>query len=351
MASSTASAPPQSTRSPATTGGAEVAALATDPALPEVQGTERQALQGSALVLLAGVSYGGVTVLAKIAYDHGSNAPSSLVFRYGLAALLFWLYLLLTGKVQGQAQRLPRRKVGGFILMGVLFSGGSLLAFMAVERIGAGLAALLLYVYPAIVTAAAATFFALRITRSRVVILLASLLGCALTVDVQGGSVDPLGLALATGTAFTYSAYVLLASRITVGVSPLLASAWVISSGALLMLVVGITGAFGDRLTTQMDATGWLAILALALVSTVVANSAFLAGMARLDPFRAAVLSTIEPVVSVLLAALLLSERLSPQQALGGALIVGSAVALQVVGRARSGPGSLGRGRRRGQAI
>ncbi len=324
MTSSPAS-PPQPRTTAAS--GAEVLTADTPPA--DTQVAERQALQGSALVLLAGVAYGGVTVLAKIAYDHGSNAPSSLVFRYGAAALLFWLYLLLTGN----AQRLPRRKAGGFVLMGLLFSGGSLLSFMAVERIGAGLAALLLYLYPAIVTAAAALFLALRITRSRVLILLASLLGCVLTVDVQGGSVDLLGLALATGTAFTYSAYVVIGSRVAVGVSPLIASAWIISSGGLLMLVVGVTGAFGDRLTTQIDATGWLAILALALVSTVVANSAFLAGMARLDPFRAAVLSTIEPVVSVLLAALLLSERLSPQQALGGALIVGSAVALQLVGR------------------
>lgn len=293
---------------------------------------ERQALLGAALVLLSGVCYGGVTVLARVAHDHGSNAPSSLVARFGLAAVLFWVYLLL----RRQPLRLPRGRLVGFLLMGVLFSVGALFSFMAVERIDAGLAALLIYTYPVLVAVASAVLFKLRLTRGRALLLLASLLGCLLTINVQAGAIDLLGVALASATAFTYTAYVLVGSRVTPGVSPLVASAWVITSGAVVALLVGATGAFGDSLTTDIDAIGWLAILALALVSTVVAISAFLAGMSRLDPVRTSILSTVEPAVSVVLAALLLGERLSAQQVLGGALIVSSAVLLQLLGRRRT---------------
>ncbi|HYI14924.1 MAG TPA: DMT family transporter, partial [Thermomicrobiales bacterium] len=142
-----------------------------------------------------------------------------------------------------------------------------------------------------------------------------------------------LGLALALASPCFYAGYVLIGSRATLGIAPLNASAWIITFAASLMVLLGITGAFGDRLTTDVSARGWAAIAGLAIFSTVISNSTFLAGMARLDPFRASILSTIEPVVSVVLAALLLSERLTSQQILGGVVIVSSTIALQVVQR------------------
>jgi drug/metabolite transporter (DMT)-like permease len=298
-------------------------------ATPAATSRPGDALAGAGLVLLAGVGYGAVAILARVAYEGGSNAPTSLVVRFGLAGVIFWVIVAASGRLR----RLPGRRIGGFALMGLLFSSGSIMSFMAVERIPAALASLVFYIYPAVVTLGSVLFFGTRFSRSRLVILAVTLLGCALTVDVEAGPVDALGLALAIATGVAYAGYVLIGSRAAADVPPLTASAWIISVAGLLMLVVGVTGLFGDELTTDISPRGWAAILALALFSTVVSISAFLAGLTRLDPYRASILSTIEPVVAVILAAILLDERLSLQQALGGVVIVSAALALQLLAR------------------
>jgi drug/metabolite transporter (DMT)-like permease len=63
-------------------------------------------------------------------------------------------------------------------------------------------------------------------------------------------------------------------------------------------------------------------------VSTVVAIVAFFAGLARLGPTRTATLSTLEPVVTVTLAAVVLGEAVGPLQAAGGALVLAAVLVL-----------------------
>jgi drug/metabolite transporter (DMT)-like permease len=287
------------------------------------------ALIGALFVLASGIGFGSVTVLARIAFEGGSNAPTSLAFRFGIGAAIFWLLLVARQRVR----RLPTQKIALFASMGFLFAAGSTTSFMSVERIPASLSALVFYIYPAIVTAGSALVFGTRFSLPQLAVLVAAVSGCALTVDLQTGDIDALGLALALTTPCFYSCYVLIGSRATLGVPPLNASAWIMSFAAPLMVLLGITGAFGDQLTTDITTRGWAAIGGLAIFSTVISVSTFLAGMARLDPFRASILSTIEPVVSVILATLLLSERLTTQQLIGGVVIVSSTIALQLIQR------------------
>ena len=67
---------------------------------------------------------------------------------------------------------------------------------------------------------------------------------------------------------------------------------------------------------------GWGAIIAIVLIATVLPVVAFLAGLERIGPTNAAMLSTLEPVVTVLLATVWLNEVLQPVTWLGGGLIL-----------------------------
>jgi drug/metabolite transporter (DMT)-like permease len=71
---------------------------------------------------------------------------------------------------------------------------------------------------------------------------------------------------------------------------------------------------------------GWLA--ALALVSTVAAVTLFFAGLRRVGPAAAAILSCLEPVVAVVLALVVFGETLGPVQVAGGALVLAAVVVL-----------------------
>jgi drug/metabolite transporter (DMT)-like permease len=69
-------------------------------------------------------------------------------------------------------------------------------------------------------------------------------------------------------------------------------------------------------------------VLGIAIISTVAAIILFFAGLERVGPTRASVLSTVEPVCTVLLAAALLGESVAPLQLVGGALILTAVVLL-----------------------
>src|SRR5690606_26758200 len=138
-------------------------------------------------------------------------------------------------------------------------------SFMAVERIPASLVALVLYVYPAFVTLGSAVFFGTRFAAPRLLVLLAALAGCALTIDPQAGDLDAIGLLLALSTAVCYSAYVLIGSRVMRGVPSLHGAAWIITFSGGLLVLVGAFGVFGESFTTDIAPRGWLAILALAI--------------------------------------------------------------------------------------
>ena len=71
---------------------------------------------------------------------------------------------------------------------------------------------------------------------------------------------------------------------------------------------------------------GWITIVAIALVSTVLPIVTFFAGLERLGPTRASTLSTFEPIMSVVLATLVLGETISQLQVLGGALILAAVI-------------------------
>ena len=63
-------------------------------------------------------------------------------------------------------------------------------------------------------------------------------------------------------------------------------------------------------------------MLGIIIISTIIPVVTFLAGLERIGPTNAAMLSTLEPVVTVLLAAWLFGDKLLPIVMLGGGLIL-----------------------------
>lgn len=278
-----------------------------------------QRLLGFFLVLLSAVAYGAMPILARFAYQSGSEPFTILFLRFTLAAMII-LAIMAIGRIP-----LPRRRTMFLlILLGVTcYVGQAVCYFMALTLADASLVALLLYLYPVLVTVLSALLFKERITRLKLAALGLALLGAMLIVG-QGGSGKPLGIALGLGAAAIYSLAILAGARLLKSVPALPASAVIMgSAGVVFGGIVAVRGPVWPG-----DVSGWLAVVGLAVVAGVIAIGAFLAGLERIGPVNAATLSTLEPVVAVGLAALLLGERLSGLQLGGGALILGAVVLL-----------------------
>ena len=275
-------------------------------------------------VAVSAASFGAMAIFARLAQDAGVEVTAVLFLRFALAALLMAGYMGLGGR------RWPRgRNLLTLIAMGALgYVGQSFCFFSALNHASAGLVALLLYLYPFLVTLLGALFLRQRLSMGRVLAVLAALAGTALTLG-GGLAGEPAGVMLSLAAALIYSVYILAGSRVLASEDPVAAATVVMIAAAVVF--GGLSWQAAPRF--PHDAQGWLAVLAIALVSTVIAMVGFFAGLARLGAADAATLSTLEPVVTIGLAALFLGEPMSLQQLAGGAIILAAGIWL-----ARSGP-------------
>ncbi|RDU96485.1 DMT family transporter [Trinickia dinghuensis] len=287
-------------------------------------------LRGALLVALSASAFGAMAIFGRYAYAGGTDVLGLLTLRFLIGGTL------LAAIAHRRGVQWPRgRTLAGIVAMGSIgYVGQSLCYFIALQHAEASLVALLLYLYPAFVTLLAALWLGERLTRVKAAALVLCLAGSALMVG--GGHGEPLGIALSLTAAVVYSLYIVAGARVTPGVDPLATTAIVCLSAAAVFSGVSIVRTLSGA-PPHLPATpsGWAAVVAIALVSTVTAMLAFFAGLPRLGAARTSMLSTLEPVVTVLLAAILLGERLTPLQWFGGAAVL--AAVLWLV-RAGGGP-------------
>jgi drug/metabolite transporter (DMT)-like permease len=271
------------------------------------------------LIIISAIAFGAIAVFAKTAYSAGSDPISVLFFRFSIASLVM-VPLMIARNIP-----FPRgQTLFGLMLMGGIgYVGMSFCYFTALTMASAGLVAILLYLYPAIVTILSAFLFKESIKGLKILALVLALAGTFLTIGLSGGG-RPLGIALAMTAPFIYSAYILAGSKFTKQAGVLSTSTLVILSASVVFgLLVLIEG-----LKLPRTLAGWGSVLAIALGSTVIAVNTFFAGLKRVGPTNASILSTFEPITTVILAFLFLGEEIGPMRILGGILILVAVILL-----------------------
>jgi len=284
--------------------------------------------EGLLLCLVSAAGFGAMPIFAKQAYATGLELTPLLALRFAMAAAMLWALILLRRRALGSWRGLAAGAALG--LFGYAVQAG--LYFGALKRIDAGLASLLLYSYPALVTLAA---FALRRespTRRKLGALALASGGVALVLAGGGpGEIDLVGAGMALGSALFYTGFILIADRVAAKTPPV-AFAASVATGA------GVTFAVAALLEGGFEASGeglmWAAVIAS--VSTVMPIVLFMAGLARVGPSTASIASTIEPPFTVALAWIVFGETLGPLQLVGGALVLSAVVLLQLRGSASS---------------
>lgn len=270
-------------------------------------------------VIISAIAFGAIAIFAKTAYHAGSDPISVLFFRFSIASVVMVPWMI------SRNIPFPRgRTLFGLILMGGIgYVGMSFCYFTALTMASAGLVAILLYLYPAIVTVLSALLFKESITRQKVLALILALAGTFLTIGLSGGG-QPLGILLAMTAPLIYSAYILTGSKLTKQAGVFSTSTVVIlSAGVVFGLAVLIQG-----LNLPRTLAGWGSVLAISLGSTVLAVNLFFAGLKQVGPTNASVLSTFEPVTTVLLAFIFFGEEIGPMRVVGGLLILVAVILL-----------------------
>jgi drug/metabolite transporter (DMT)-like permease len=272
-------------------------------------------------------------VVTKFLYARGMDYESVVVLRALAALPLFWAWALHHGAASA-VWRAPRDAVATAAGAGALCYGlGSLLDFHALTLIDASLERALLFTYPAMVVLAAAMVARRRPSTAVLAAIGLTWAGVALAV----GAFDPGVLsANARGSAYvllcaaTFATYFLVSERYTrrVGSLPFTVFAMTGAAAGLLAWYLPRHG----TLPTVPDAAAGGLMAALVLFSTVAPVLMLAEGIRRVGAERGAIVSTVGPPFTVIVAWLLLDERLTAGQLLGTLLIV---VGILAVERAR----------------
>lgn len=279
----------------------------------------RRRWSGVLWIVLSAAGFGAMAIFAKIAYQEAISLSTLLFLRFAIAGTL------LAGWGVRQGMVWPRgRDLAWVIAMGALgYVGQAYCYFSALHHASAGVVGLLLYLYPALVTVLSVWLFKRRIGRGRALAVMVALAGTALTVGTDLAS-QPLGIALGIAAALIYSLYILAGERVMPRVGALPAATVVMLAAAAVYFVA----AAGQGFVWPQTPRGWLVVLAIALFSTLLAILGFLKGIERLGASDASTLSTLEPLVTILLAWWVLGERIGPLQWVGGALILAAVIGL-----------------------
>jgi drug/metabolite transporter (DMT)-like permease len=278
----------------------------------------------TALVLASAACFGSVVIFTELAKRAGASLATTLAGRYLTGAVL----LLALGGGTSALARLPRRRVAALVLAGG--GGQSTIAFLtlkALDYVPAATVAFLFYTYPSWVAIFAVARGSEPVARTRAAALALSLAGIVLMVGSPWeGGLEPRGVALALGGALAYALYIPLLQRLQEGVGAVPAATLLVAATGVIFTAVGLlTGTLAVRLAPA----AWLWIAALAVICTAVAFITFLRGLAVLGPVRTAIVSTVEPFWTLLLAVPALGQPLRPATAAGGALIATAVLLLQ----------------------
>ena len=288
-------------------------------------------------VLASAVSYSLFAVFSKKVFDDGLRSTDLVVWRFAIAAPLAWSIVAVRHRRGGPGPR--SAPIRSMLILGVLFGFLALLAFAGLERIPAALYTVVIYTYPAMV-AVGAWILGRPTPKALWGALVLTMAGISLTVPeaFSAGGAATTGLILTLLNAALYAVYVLVSGRLMSAprrqgsaagsFDGFVTTTWSLT-GSLLVAVV-LAAACGVHAPGSPEA--WAGIVGLAVVSTVIAGAALMIGLGSIPAPTAAVIATVEPVLTLVWAVTLLDETLQPVQLAGAALVLAGVTWAQRIG-------------------
>ncbi|HDQ72852.1 MAG TPA: DMT family transporter [Chloroflexi bacterium] len=265
-------------------------------------------------MVLASFFLGWAPILGKLAYRSGVTPFTLAAIRTIIAAALLWGAFLIFWR---RDISISWRGLLGCISVGAVNGFGSLLYYTSLARLDASLAALLNALYPLwVVLFLFASGQAL--TRITLVRLTLAMLGVFLLTSAGAADLDWLGVTLMVAQAATYGWYLVLGQWVLADVPARTGALYILTAMAC---VVGLAWVVKGEAVETIAMSGWTAIMALGL-TTALSRLAMFSALRRVGGVEASLGSLLELLVSLLLAFLLLDERLTPVQWIGGALLV-----------------------------
>jgi drug/metabolite transporter (DMT)-like permease len=312
---------------------------------------DRPRLTGIALVVVSAIAFGSGGLFARPVYAAGVDWLSLMAWRFAIAGGLAWVVLLARPAARRALLALPRRTLLATVGLGVFYVSNTAAYYAGITTVPLSLSALIVYVYPPVVAVLALRLGRPLEGRRAWTALAIAVLGVGLAVGgIDASTAPPVGgLLLIIASPLLYAAWIILAARhggersdrtgheSDAGATTSVIGAVMLSSTAVVYWVVSLS--IGHPvLPPDIHGDAWPGIVAVGVVAGFVPVQAFYAGAQRVGAAQASLISTVEPLWTIVAAALIYGERLAPLQWLGGALILAGVVLSQTGARTGDAP-------------
>lgn len=263
-------------------------------------------IKGIIFILISGASFGVMPILAKLAYSEGANAYNTLALRFAFSALSLYFYI----RYKKISLKLNSGQVKLILFLGVIgYSFTSIFLFLAYNYVSSAVATAVLYTYPIMVMLLSIIIYKEKFKLKKLMYVFFTIFGIWIMSNTKGQGSSSLGIIFVLIAGFSYAIYVIGTA------SPKLKTidSFVMSFYISLIVAVadGVVSIFTNSFSNSISFIGIMYIILLALISTVISLMTFLKGVRIIGPTNAALFSTVEPIVSLILGAIILGEKIN----------------------------------------
>jgi drug/metabolite transporter (DMT)-like permease len=284
----------------------------------------RAALWGYGLTALGATLFSTKAIFIKLAFREELNASLMLAWRMIFSTPIFIVIgMWALWRMKRNDEPLPTWSlVGWSVLTGFLgYGASSYLDFKGLEFISAQLERLVLFTYPLFVMFIGAAWFKQKITSYGIWACVITYIGLAIVFGLDlpiGGVATVIGTLLVLGCAVTFAINQLLAKGLIASVGSIVFTALSMTAGGAssILLHGAIDGDFGASPAFLWQALG------CAIFATVIPIFCINGGLARISAQAVAMISTLSPIVTIVLAVWILDEPFTLADAIGSALVV-----------------------------
>jgi drug/metabolite transporter (DMT)-like permease len=300
----------------------------------EVLQADRRFIAGLLFAILGAAGFSAKAILAKLCYRYGISGFATLTLRMAFSLPFYLVIFIMFYRLQSPELRAGFRK--HYLAMGLVGLSGYYFAswfdFVGLEYISASFERLLLFIYPTLVLLISLLWLKTRAGRREIAALLVTYLGIGISYHNETGLMGAqahIGAMYIIAAAITYAIYLVATEKLARHYSPLVFTSFAIIVSAIAIILHGLIA--GETLLDFPPIVYWY-ILAMAIFCTVLPSLFVAQGIALIGSNRAAIISTLGPVMTIYLAYRVLGDEITVAQTVGTLCVLAGIALLTIKG-------------------
>ena len=278
--------------------------------------------KGYLYIILSAIAFGTMPLMAKYAYGYGSNATSLVFYRAIFSVLPFWI---LAKYVYKQDMRLTRQEIPVLIVLVLGYTMTPILLYNSYYFINSGAAMTLHFSYPLFITLIVGLGMRKGINRVERICTVLVTIGIYLMLDIdQLSNVNGSMLALLSGLTYAIYTVFLGESRLKY-INTFKLCFYLTLLTSILTLIYALAT---DSFVASFPLPGWLLLIGFSILISLGAVVLYQMGVTKVGSKKGGLLSTLEPIVSVIIGSLFMGELLSLKEIISIILIIVSTILL-----------------------